>query len=424
MPVPAQPNEARDRITRVMRHARAEARNREADHRMLRLLHTADIHLGARHADLGGAAAALRERQFAAFRASVDLALAEKVDLFLVAGDLFDSNTQPRRSVDRVAAELARLAQARIRTVIIPGTHDVYDRSSIYRVYDLAVLAGTRPAQELVTVLTPDRPWIHLAALDAVVHGPVLATKRAPRSPLRDLAAVETPPATWKIGLLHAAIAVPGHTDHDEVVITTDEIAASGLDYLALGHWHSAQTAKARDVTYAYAGAPEPVAVDQDRAGKVLLVTLDEHAGRKSVTVEERTVGRTTFERREFDAATVESQPVLVAGLLGMANPDLVLDVRLIGVRRDDLDMEPEEVEDALRASFLRVRVRDLSRPALSEGALPPPETISGAFIRNVEGRIADLEASGDDQAEREADELRDVLRVGRLLLAGQEVTL
>ena len=34
----------------------------------------------------------------------------EKVDLFLVAGDLFDSNTQPRRSVERVAAELARLA--------------------------------------------------------------------------------------------------------------------------------------------------------------------------------------------------------------------------------------------------------------------------------------------------------------------------
>jgi len=308
--------------------------------------------------------------------------------------------------------------------VIIPGTHDVYDRSSIYRVYDLAVLAGTRPAQELVTVLTPDRPWIHLAALDAVVHGPVFATKRAPRSPLRDLATVETPPATWKIGLLHAAIAIPGRTDHDEVVITTDEIAASGLDYLALGHWHSAQTAKARDVTYAYAGAPEPVAVDQDRAGKVLRVTLDEHDGRKSVTVEERTVGRTTFERREFDAATVESQPVLVAGLLGMANPDLVLDVRLIGDRRDDLDVEPEEVEDALRASFLRVRVRDLSRPALSEGALPPAETISGAFIRNVEGRIADLEASGDDQAEREADELRDVLRLGRLLLAGQEVTL
>ena len=392
---------------------------------MLRLLHTADVHLGARHADLGEAAAAQRERQFAAFKAAVDLAIDEKVDLFLVAGDLFDSNVQPKRSVERVAAELARLAQARIRSVLVPGTHDVYDRSSVYRAYDMAALAGTRPAEEMVTVLTPDHPWIHLGAVDAVIHGPCFPTKRAPMSPLRDLAAVETPAATWRIGLLHASVAIPGKTDNDEVVVTVEEIAASGLDYLALGHWHSAQVAKTKGVTYAYAGAPEPVAVDQDKAGKVLLVTLDvDQGGQHTVEVDQRVVGRTTFERREIDAATIESQPALISGLTQGANRDLVLDVRVMGVRPDGLDLEPGEVEQALRASFLRVRVRDVSHPALTEGLLPPAETIAGAFIRNVEGRIADLEASGDDPARREADELRDVLRLGRLLLAGSEVTL
>jgi exonuclease SbcD len=118
---------------------------------MLRLLHTADVHLGARHADLGEQAAAQRERQFAAFRATVDLAITEQVDVFLVAGDLFDSNTQPRRSVERVAAELRRLAAAKIRTVIIPGTHDVYDRSSLYRVHDSRPL----PALGRTTISSP-----------------------------------------------------------------------------------------------------------------------------------------------------------------------------------------------------------------------------------------------------------------------------
>lgn len=391
---------------------------------MLRLLHTADVHLGARHADLGDAAAAQRERQFAAFRTSVDLALEERADLFLVAGDLFDSNVQPRRTVEAVAAELRRLAEARIRSVLVPGTHDVYDRASVYRAYDLAAMAGSAPGDDMVTVLTPERPWIHVPALDAVVHGPVFATKRAPYSPLRDLAAVEVPPATWKIGLLHAAVAIPGRTDQDEVVITIAEIAASGLDYLALGHWHSAQNASTKGVTYAYCGAPEPVAVDQDRAGNVLLVTLDEADGAHTVSVEERTVGRTRFERVEIDAGTVESQPALVARLRAAADPDLVLDARLIGVRPDELDIEPSEVEEALRTQFLRLRVRDQSQPALTEGALPPPETIAGAFIRNVEARIADLEASKDDLAAREAGELRDALRLGRLLLAGHEVTL
>ena len=47
---------------------------------------------------------------------------------------------------------------------------------------------------------------------------------------------------------------------------------------------------------------------------------------------------------------------------------------------------------------------------------LPP-----GDFLTTL---ISDLEASGDDMARREAEELRDVLRLGRLLLAGSEVTL
>src|SRR6185436_18666137 len=143
---------------------------------MLRLLHTADVHLGARHADLGDAATAQRERQFAAFKAAVDLAIDQKLDLFLVAGDLFDSNTQPRRSVERVAAELARLAAARVRSVIVPGTHDCYERSSIYRAYDLKALAGSTADDDFVTVITPDQPALHLPALDATVHAPVFST--------------------------------------------------------------------------------------------------------------------------------------------------------------------------------------------------------------------------------------------------------
>ncbi len=412
---------------------------------MLRLLHTADVHLGARHADLGDAAAAQRERQFAAFRASVDLAIAEKVDVFLVAGDLFDSNTQPRRSVERVAAELARLREAKIRSVLIPGTHDVDDRSSIYRAYDLAALAGCGSDDDWVTVLSASRPDVHLPACDLVVYGRVFETKRAPRSPLAGFDATSDERATWKVGLIHGALAIPGRTDADEVTFSRDEIAASGLDYLALGHWHSAQHDRVGGTTYAYSGAPEPVAVDQDRAGTVTLVRLEEVGAEHQVTLEERRVGRTRFERRAIDAVEVGSQPALVDRLRADADPDLVLDVTLTGVRPDELDLDPLEVETQLKDAFLRVRLRDRSVPALTGGQLPSPETIAGAFIRDLEARIAELEAaagSGPEvapEAMAEADvaspgavdpsagqaaELRDALRLGRLLLAGHEVTL
>ena len=386
---------------------------------MLRLLHTADVHLGARHADLGDRAATQRERQFAAFVATIDLALAEKVDLVLIAGDLFDSNVQPRRSVERAAAQLKRLVDARIRIVITPGTHDVFDRASIYRAYDLAALAGA-VGSDLVTVLDPDHPEVHLKPLDLIVHGRCFPTKRAPHSPLQGLDCAGDDRAAWHVGLLHAALAIEGKTDGDDVVVTAAEIAASNLDYLALGHWHSTSKGKAGKTIYAYSGAPEPIALDQDRAGNVLLVGLDALDGKKQVSVEERKVGKTRFERIQLDAATVGSQPGLVSKLAEKADPDLVLDVELMGVRPDELDVHVEEVESELADRFLKVRVRDRSVAPMPEGPIASPDTVLGAFIRDLEARVAEVEAA-DEEA---AGELRDALRLGRLLLAGAEVTL
>ena len=389
---------------------------------MLRIIHTADVHLGARHDDLGEQASTQRERQFAAFKAAVDLALGERVDLFLIAGDLFDSNVQPRRSVERVAAELARLAQARIRTVIIPGTHDCYDRASIYRAYDLAAMAGTSAGDGFITVVDPDRPVVRLETLDAVIHARIFGTKRAPYSPLRDpFEEGDGPAATWRIGMIHGSVAIPGRTEYDEVVVTTEEIARSGLDYVALGHWHSTQTGKAGGVSYAYAGAPEAVALNQDGAGNVLLVELDDTGGRHTATITPKPVGRTRFEKLDVDAATLSNQPALIEALASRADADLVLDVRLVGVRRDELDLDLGEIETALAPGFLKVRLRDASTPALTEGPLPSADTISGAFIRDLEARIAELEAAGSSD---EAAEQRDALRLGRLLLAGHEVAL
>jgi len=396
---------------------------------MLRIIHTADVHLGARHDDLGEQAAAQRERQFAAFKTAVDLALGERVDLFLIAGDLFDSNVQPRRSVERVAAELRRLAEGRIRSVIIPGTHDCFDRASIYRAYDLATMAtgtaggvGSAIPDGMVTVLDPDRPSVHLPALDATVYARIFETKRAPYSPLRDpIVTGEGPAVTWRIGLLHGSIAIPGKIEHDEVVVTTDEIARSGLDYLALGHWHSTQRGTAGPVPYAYAGAPEAVALDQAGAGKVLLIELDQREGQRTISITERPVGRTRFEKLAVDAAVVADQPTLIGQLAARTDPDLVLDVRLVGVRRDELDLDSDEIETALAPSFLKVRIRDASMPALTDGPLPSADTIAGAFIRDLETRIAELEGAGNAE---DAAEQRDALRLGRLLLAGHEVAL
>jgi DNA repair exonuclease SbcCD nuclease subunit len=381
---------------------------------MPRLLHLADVHLGARHHDLGAAAVEQRERQFAAFERAIDLALSERVDLVLVAGDLFDSNQQPTRSVERAAAQFRRLLPAGICSVIIPGTHDVYDRSSIYRTYDLPALAGAQPGSNQVVVLTPERPDVVFQALDLVVYGRVFATKRAPHSPLAGFDAATDTRAHWKVGLIHGSLRIAGKVEQDEVLFTGEEVAASGLQYLALGHWHSFSKGTLGATTWAYAGAPEPVAVDQDGAGQVLLVDLLATAGGPQVRVEPRAVGRTRFQRLDVDAGELTGQQALVDRLRALADPDLVLDCRLTGVEPEAFDLDEDEVLRQAGPGFLRLRLANAAVAALPDGPLPPADTIAGAFIRDLEARIAEEEAA--DRTEQ-ALELREALRLGRVLL-------
>lgn len=380
---------------------------------MPRLLHLADVHLGARYRDLGEAAARQRERQLATFRRAIDVALEQRADAVLICGDLFDSNGQPRRSVEKAVAELRRLTDRSVRVVIIPGTHDCYEQGSIYRVFDLRQLAGLPQGSDLLTVLTPELPDVVFPDLDLVVHGRVSATKSTTRSPLAGLPATDTR-ARWRVAMVHGSLRIPGKVEADDVLFTEGEVASSGLDYLALGHWHSYQTGRAGSTVWAYSGAPEPVALDQDGAGQVALVTLEERGGTREVRVEAITVGRTRFLKLDLDAAELASPDALLDRLRTHADPDLVLDVRLVGVSAPSLEIDPDEVVRALGTAFLKVRVRNLATPSLPEGPVPPPGTIAGLFTTTLELRITAAHAAGDAAVEAEQAE---VLRLGRLLL-------
>jgi DNA repair exonuclease SbcCD nuclease subunit len=250
------------------------------------------------------------------------------------------------------------------------------------------------------------------------VHGFVFPTKRAPRSPLAGFTAPKDgdggKPRPWQVGMIHGSMPIPGKFEQDEVLFTEEEVAASGLDYLALGHWHSFREGRAGGTAWAYSGAPEPVALDQDGAGQVLLVELERRDGKATVTVQAKPVGQTRFTKLELDAAAIASQAELVKTLREHAGADTVLDVRLVGVKRDSLDLNVDELEKQLQGSFMRIRVRDASTTPLPEGPLAPADTILGAFVRDYGTRIAEAELRTDAAT---AEELREGLRYGMLLL-------
>ena len=97
---------------------------------MAKILHTGDIHLGIKLTGLGKAGDKVRAALKNSFCRMVDICLESKVDAFIIAGDLFESNKVSKPLLDFALREIARLGN--IPAIVIPGTHDCLDENSIY----------------------------------------------------------------------------------------------------------------------------------------------------------------------------------------------------------------------------------------------------------------------------------------------------
>ena len=85
----------------------------------MRILHTSDWHLGRSLHGVG-----LLEAQAAFLDSLVETVVAERVDLVVVAGDVYDRALPPVDAVELAGDVLARLAATGVRTVVTSGNHD------------------------------------------------------------------------------------------------------------------------------------------------------------------------------------------------------------------------------------------------------------------------------------------------------------
>ena len=371
---------------------------------MLRLLHLSDVHLGAAHPELGPAGALQRERQWEALERAVELAATEQCGLAIVSGDLFDTNAQPRRAVERVGRVLGRAASAGITIAILPGDADPFDASSVYRTWDLAALAGV-PDADRIHVLDPGGPALVLPALDVAVR----AYRVEPGTTLDDALAAPRDEGEsgvrLRIGAVHVA---PGMEPPSDAVV-----AASGLDYLAIGGSMGHVQGSGGTGGWGDPGPIESLGPAGD-VGHVLLVTLDP-AGKERVRVDARTVGRTRRLRLELPASEFADDAALREHLAALADPDLACDVCLTGLRGPDLRVDEAALEAGVGPAFFHLRIEDASTASPPAPPEPAPESIAGAFVRDVGGRMA---TALDEGRTSDARELGEQLEWGTRLLA------
>jgi DNA repair exonuclease SbcCD nuclease subunit len=236
--------------------------------RRIKLIHTSDVHLESDTFGKSEEGKSYRWRIQRAFQKVIECVRHEKADLFLIAGDLFDSNRVPESGVQFVYQELARVP---CPVVMIPGNHDCYDHRSVYKKVDF-----TAAGPHVFTLTEEEGSVIEFPHLHATVWGKGLIEHDNKYRPLAGV-----PPRRgdyWHIGMAHGYF-----VDEDEMqrssLIYPREIAQSGLDYLALGHVHVFTDLSHGSTKACYPGTPAPLHVGVNNGGSVALAILDPDEG-------------------------------------------------------------------------------------------------------------------------------------------------
>lgn len=192
-------------------------------------IHAADIHLDSPLHGLSRKDDAfsqlVRGATRKAFSNVVDLAIEEGAAFVVIAGDLYDGAWKDQSTGQFAIAQLARLARAGIRSVIVFGNHDADSRVTRHLTAPEGVYKLKSAKCE--TVLFDD--------LGVAIHG--RSYKEAATT--ENIASTYCPPVAGllNIALLHTAL--DGHEGHANYApCSLGELQAAGHDYWALGHVH------------------------------------------------------------------------------------------------------------------------------------------------------------------------------------------
>ena len=200
---------------------------------MIRFIHAADIHLDSPLKGLANRHNLPTDKILAATRDAlvnlVTLAIDQKVDFVLLAGDIYDGDPEDLKANFHFNQQMGRLNQKNIKVVMITGNHDAKSKIS----------KPLSPPKNL-TILSAHQPEsceiIKEGEVIAIIHGQGFLNQAEPRN----LAGTYPAPVAGKlnIGILHTSLdGREGHANYAPT--TTNELINKGYSYWALGHVHT-----------------------------------------------------------------------------------------------------------------------------------------------------------------------------------------
>lgn len=323
----------------------------------IRFLHTADVQIGARFVQFGEQAGRLREARVRALTRLLATAAERGVDAVVIAGDLFESNQLADRLVGEVFEIFA--AHDEVPVFILPGNHDPCSGPA-----SVWMRAPFREPPGHVVVWREARPlvWRDVAWLPVPIEQH--RSTRDPSLPMVAMAA-DCPADRIKIGVTHGALRIEGKHQPNDHPIALQAARRAGLDYLAVGHWHTAQIYD--DGRLVMPGTPEPDQFGRG-AGTAAVVEIAAPGARPVCEMVETGALRWQAVRLTVRDGAVEETAARATAGVSTAPAGTVLRIELEGsVSADTREALRRRLAEQT-AAFAVVQVVDRTSTALTEG--------------------------------------------------------
>lgn len=244
----------------------------------MRFLHTADLHLGRKLNELP-----LLEDQKLLLQQIVAIAVREKIDAVLIAGDIYNKSSPASDAMMAFDGFLSQLALNGIKVFMISGNHDSGNRisylSSLIRKADIYTCEGFDGTLQQVT-LEDEFGELHVFMMPFVRPAQIrkfypdeeiTSYEDAVRVILQHSSVNES---ERNVLVCHQFVTGAELSDSEDFAVgTLDSMDASlfdAFDYVALGHLHKAQKVRRESLRY---------------SGSIMKYSLSEANHKKSVVI-------------------------------------------------------------------------------------------------------------------------------------------
>lgn len=330
---------------------------------MVKVVHTADLHLDSAFVGLSEAdARARRAGQRKLLNEIVEIANEAEADLLLLAGDILDGG---HAYADTAEVLSAGLRKCRARVFLACGNHDPFDAASPLRSVTFSDNVHVFRSETVESVELPE--------LNCVVHGAGFSKANCETPILEGFSA----PRDGKVHilLLHGECTEGGSGNNP---IRKRDLERSGVQYAALGHVHKrSEVQYAGKTAYAYPGCPEGRGFDECGRKGVLVGTVDTDR----VAMRFLPIAGPVYEEKTLKLS--ENEPVLeqLSALLPERDENLHLRVTLVG-GSDGIDREA--LTRALSHRVAKLVLKDRTRPKRSVWDGEDEQSLKGAFLRRL----------------------------------------